>query len=180
MSLNKPLKDRLRATYEEWFSATMKSLKGTTKSGMIRAPTKEDLRQWVEDAICSLEKGSIMKAFKCCGINLAQDHSEDYLLSEKLRSDKSISETAREVEKFYEESEAFDQPYEDFPSLLNEMRENENVIYDLQKVTYFLCLPVLTLPQETEIEGTILASKLPVLDEASSDCDQESVEALVE
>ena len=46
VSINKPIKDRVRIFYEEWFNKNMTDLTGITKSGMIRAPTKETLREW--------------------------------------------------------------------------------------------------------------------------------------
>ena len=136
VSLNKPIKDRMRIMFEEWFNKTMSDSKGVTKSGVIRAPTKDDLRSWLEIALQLLDRSAIIKSFKVCGINLASDQSENHLLSDKLKSDKEISSMANEVEKFYEDYERFDQPYEDFESLLNEMRENQYMIYDLQKVLH--------------------------------------------
>ena len=102
---------------------------------MIRAPTKETLREWVENAISTLEKTSIVKSFKVCGIILAPDHTEDFFLSQKLKSNEKVIALAQEVEKCYEGYDRFEHPYEDFPSLFDEMRENEHMIYDFDRVS---------------------------------------------
>ncbi len=133
--LNKPIKDSLRIQYEDWFNQVMREGGGTTKSGVIRAPSKDKLQSWLESAVSTLDPAAITRSFKTCSINLAEDRSEDLYL-ERINSPDGIKTLADEVSKFYELYDGWEQPYEDFQALVQEMREYEHMIYDIDKVRY--------------------------------------------
>lgn len=54
-----------------------KEIHELTASGCIKKPLYSLLAEWVKDAWESLDPNLIKRSFKCCGISIAQDGSED-------------------------------------------------------------------------------------------------------
>ena len=62
---------------------------------------------------------------------MALDGSEDHLLSTKLTDLEEIRKYTLELEQMYLEFENHDQPYGDLPILIQDLRDNEALVYDV-------------------------------------------------
>ena len=74
VSWNKPFKTRVTELYDQWLSEGVHQY---TERGNIKAPSRKRIVEWILDAWFQLPKESIVKSFKCCGLNLANDGTED-------------------------------------------------------------------------------------------------------
>ena len=75
VSLNKPLKERIRQRYHQWMASDDHTF---TAQGNMRAPSKEQLVQWVVEAWEEIPQDLILRAMKACGITNAEDGSEGH------------------------------------------------------------------------------------------------------
>ena len=121
----------MRKSFEDWFSKIGSSQQNQRASGAIKAPTRENLISWIPQALVHIYKSLIIKFFKVCGLSLALDGSEDHLLSTKLTDLEEIRKYTLELEQMYLEFENHDQPYEDLPILIQDLRDNEALVYDV-------------------------------------------------
>ena len=60
--------------YDQWLSEGVHQY---TEGGNIKAPSRKRIVEWILDAWSQLPKESIVKSFKCCGLNLATGGTED-------------------------------------------------------------------------------------------------------
>ena len=74
MYWNKPFKARMTELYDQWLSEGVHQF---AEGGNMKPPSRERIIEWVLDAWSQLSKESIIKSFKCCGLNLANDGTED-------------------------------------------------------------------------------------------------------
>ena len=74
VSWNKPFKTRVTELYDQWLSEGVHEY---TVGGNIKAPSRKKIVEWIIDAWSQLSEESIIKSFKCCGLNLANDGTED-------------------------------------------------------------------------------------------------------
>lgn len=75
---NKPFKDKIRASYDDWLTNGEKSF---TTGGNMRAAPLPIVCQWIIDAWDALDKKMIANSFKFCGISNNIDGSEDTEIS---------------------------------------------------------------------------------------------------
>ena len=80
--INKPFKDHMRASWQEW----MRQDRAKTKSGNLKQPTRQDAINWVSKAWYSISPDTLIKSFKVCGISNALDGTEDDMVSDDLPS----------------------------------------------------------------------------------------------
>ena len=85
--------------HDQWISEGVHQF---TEGGNMKLPTRKRIIEWVLDAWSQLSKENIIKSFKCCGLNLANDGMEDNFIhclkmgqpcetgSQKLNSQLSI------------------------------------------------------------------------------------------
>ena len=74
MCWNKPFKTRVTEPYDQWLS---EGIHQYAEGGNIKAPSRKGIVEWILDAWSQLPIESIIKSFKCCGLNLANDGTED-------------------------------------------------------------------------------------------------------
>ena len=84
---------------DQWISEGVHQF---TEGGNMKLPTRKRIIEWVLDTWSQLSKENIIKSFKCCGLNLANDGMEDNFIhclkmgqpcetgSQKLNSQLSI------------------------------------------------------------------------------------------
>ncbi|CAG8800064.1 16091_t:CDS:1, partial [Cetraspora pellucida] len=60
--------------YNEWMSTAIHQL---TPAGHFRKPSYTTLAQWVRDSWKEVDPQLIVKAFKCCGVSVKMDGTED-------------------------------------------------------------------------------------------------------
>lgn len=89
VSLNKPVKDRIRALYTEWLVGDGHEL---TPTNRIKRASLQDFAGWAKDAWCTIPPTMVSKAFKKCGISNAMDGTEDDMLW-AVESDKESSDS---------------------------------------------------------------------------------------
>lgn len=77
VSLNKPVKERIRQRYHRWMASDDHTF---TAQGNMRAPSKEQLVQWVVEAWEEIPQDLILRAMKASGITNAEDGSEDHMI----------------------------------------------------------------------------------------------------
>ena len=70
---NKPFKARMTEFYDQWLSEGVHQF---TEGGNIKPPSRKRIIGWILDA-WSQFKENITKSFKCCGLNLANNGTED-------------------------------------------------------------------------------------------------------
>ena len=71
---NKPFKARMTELYDQWLSEGVRQF---TEGGNMKPPSRKRMIEWVLYAWSQLFKENIIKLFKCCGLNLANDDTED-------------------------------------------------------------------------------------------------------
>ena len=71
---NKPFKTRMTELHDQWLSEDVHQF---TEDGNMKLPTRKRIIEWVLDAWSQLFKENIIKSFKCCDLNLANDGMED-------------------------------------------------------------------------------------------------------
>ena len=71
---NKPFKARMTKLYNQWLSEGVHQF---TECGNLKLPSMKRIIEWVLDAWSQLLKENITKLFKCCGLNYANDGTED-------------------------------------------------------------------------------------------------------
>ena len=71
---NKPFKTRVTELYHQWLSEGVHQY---TEGGSIKAASRKRIVEWILDAWSQLPKEIMTKSFKCCGLNLANDGTED-------------------------------------------------------------------------------------------------------
>ena len=60
--------------YDQWLSGGVHQF---TEGGNMKSPSRKRIIEWVLDAWSQLFNKNIIKFFKCCGLNLANDGTED-------------------------------------------------------------------------------------------------------
>lgn len=88
--LNKPMKDRVRAAYNDWLGD-----QALTPAGRLKRATLEDIARWVLGAWKALPQPMVVRAFKKCGISNALDGTEDDFLW-SVDSEKELSDSDSE------------------------------------------------------------------------------------
>ncbi len=78
--INKPFKESMRASWEDW----MRQTRAKTKAGNLKQPTRQDAIDWVSKAWTLITRETIVRSFLVCGISNALDGSEDDLVSDDL------------------------------------------------------------------------------------------------
>ena len=71
---NKTFKAKITELYDQWLSEGVHQF---TESGNMKPPSRKKKIEWVLDAWSQLSKENIVKLFKCCGLDLANDVMED-------------------------------------------------------------------------------------------------------
>ena len=77
VSINRPFKQKMRHSWENWMIEGDPSL---TPTGHRRAPTKEMLVSWLVDAWNAIPSAMIEHSFKKCGISCNLDGTEDDII----------------------------------------------------------------------------------------------------
>ena len=65
VSWNKPIKDQLRETYDQWMD---EGLHTHTKDCNMSGPPLKQIAQWILKAWSDLDKEIIVKSFRCCDL----------------------------------------------------------------------------------------------------------------
>ena len=76
VSLNKPFKDRLRHEWTQWM---MEGEKTYTTGGNMRAPSLDNLCDFVMKSWDAVAAKTVIKSFKKCGISNSLDGEDDML-----------------------------------------------------------------------------------------------------
>ena len=71
---NKPFKIIITEVYDEWLASGVHIY---TAAGNVRHPTPKTTVEWVLQSLSQLSNDMIQESFKCCGITIAPDGSED-------------------------------------------------------------------------------------------------------
>ena len=71
---NKPFKARMVELYDQWLSEGVHKF---TEGGNMKLPSKKRIVEWILDTWSQPSKENIIKLFKCCGLNLANDGMEN-------------------------------------------------------------------------------------------------------
>ena len=71
---NQPFKEAYKELYGEWTATGEKSY---TQAGNIHAPSKLQCLEWVKKAWESVSQDIVIKSFRCCGISVKVDGTED-------------------------------------------------------------------------------------------------------
>ena len=98
----------MRDCYNEWMANEVHQL---TPAGRIRKPSYATVAQWVKKSWDDIDSNLMRKAFKCCGVLVRMDGTEDELVFDyeglvKEDSDESLivdfidGETYNEVEDY--------------------------------------------------------------------------------
>lgn len=74
--LNKPMKDYVRAAYNEWLIDGEHAL---TPAGHLKRATLDDLARWTHDAWKALLWAMVVHSFKKCGLSNALDGKQGQL-----------------------------------------------------------------------------------------------------
>ncbi|CAG8842822.1 29391_t:CDS:1, partial [Racocetra persica] len=67
----------VRHRYEEWMANTIHQL---MLAGRLRKPSYATLAQWVMDSWDEVDPRLIVNSFKCCGVSVKMDGTEDDLV----------------------------------------------------------------------------------------------------
>jgi hypothetical protein len=129
VSINKSFKSKLRQYYQDWMISEIHEL---TPAGRIKKPSYSTIAKWVMDSWNDVDTALIYRSFKCCGISVARDGSEDHLLFDYDSSSKKNNEGNNvyhqdEIEESDNESEN-DLPLDDLE--FNEYDEEELTNYE--------------------------------------------------
>ena len=71
---NKPFKARMTELYDQWLSEGVHQF---TEGGNMKPPSRKKIIECLLDAWSQLSKENIIKSFKCCGLDFANDGTED-------------------------------------------------------------------------------------------------------
>ena len=77
VSWNKPFKSIITERYDEWMS---NGIHEYTNAGNLKAPPRRQIVEWIIQSWSDLPKELIVKSFKCCGLNLPNDGSQDEMI----------------------------------------------------------------------------------------------------
>jgi hypothetical protein len=77
VAINKSFKAKLRQYYNEWMNFEVHEL---TPAGRIKRPSYATVAEWVKKSWDEVDVSLIRRSFKCCGISIARDGSEDNLM----------------------------------------------------------------------------------------------------
>ena len=77
VSWNKPFKSIITERYDEWMS---NGIHEYTNAGNLKAPPRRQIVEWIIQSWNDLPKALIAKSFKCCGLNLPNDGSQDEVI----------------------------------------------------------------------------------------------------
>lgn len=77
VSINKSFKAKIRSMYNEWISHEIKEL---TPAGRIKRPPYDVIAEWVQRSWDAIDPQLIKCSFKCCGISVSSDGSEENLI----------------------------------------------------------------------------------------------------
>lgn len=116
---NKPLKDRLKAQFHQWFQEQGCSVNNQTPAGYFRPPSYQLIMKWIVKELEALPCDIVRKSFKICGLSLKLDHEEDHLLNPRL-SDHFQLDTELNNQIFGKND-----PYTDTAKLLNELEKHQ-------------------------------------------------------
>src|ERR1043166_8333095 len=64
----------MRRNYNEWM---MEEIKELTPTGKLKRPSYETVANWVKDSWNAVDVNLLRRSFKCCGISINRDGSED-------------------------------------------------------------------------------------------------------
>ena len=79
VSINKPLKAKLREHWEDWFADEDYMFEIYTPCGNRKKPSYQCLVDWVSKSMMTLEQSMVQKSFVTCGIVRAKDFELDHL-----------------------------------------------------------------------------------------------------
>ena len=99
-----------------------------TKGGNRRAPSKEVLSKWVDDALRNLSPDLIRKSFKQCGIGNALDGSEDDILFEDFCASRPADTPDMECDNYDDDVIVWDDSRIPIPSILTEESDDEDFL----------------------------------------------------
>ena len=100
VSLNKPMKSKIRACYNDWM---MNGKKTYTKGRNMRAATLPTLCEWILKAWEELDITMIVKSFKKCGISNNLDGTEDDMLWDDDTPDAEDMDVDSEMDDPYDD-----------------------------------------------------------------------------
>jgi len=100
---NKPFKEAYKELYGEWTATGEKSY---TQAGNICAPSKFQCLQWVKKAWESVSQDIVIKSFRCCGISVNVDGTED----KEIHSNKMVGLLLKHLWRFLSVQLLFWQP----------------------------------------------------------------------
>jgi len=143
VSVNKPLKDRLRQRFKDWFSEFGHKKENQTPSGYFRPPKYQTLGQWLVEEWDKLPMKIVEKAFKVCGLTLKIDHSEDHLINPRIKDHVFLEE------KLYKHLIDTSIPHDDRENFLEKVK-------GLNEITYEICEEKKTKEDEESSEGSII------------------------
>ena len=108
VAINKSFKAKLRYYYNEWMNSKIREL---TPAGRIKRPSYATVAEWVKKSWAGVDISLIQKSFKCCGISVARDGSEDNLMFDydsllnNTKKKKSEHDKVRDINDFSSDSD---------------------------------------------------------------------------
>ena len=110
--------------------------KSYTQAGNIRAPSKLQGLEWVKKAWESVSQDIVIKSFRCCGISVKVDGTEDkeiHCIKDGGIAAEAFAEISQHTAALLvtdESDSESDDPFEDIDEDEGELEDNEAVIED--------------------------------------------------
>ncbi len=130
VSVNKPLKDRLRKRFLTWFQEIGSTNSNETASGYFRPPQYGILAQWLLEEFQNIPKEILIKSFKVCGLTSKLDHSEDNLINPRIQDHLFIEQKL--LNKFSND----EHPYDDREEFWNKFKALKEITYEIEETKY--------------------------------------------
>ncbi len=96
--INKSFKDNLRNYFKNWFESYGTSNENKTPKGYYRPPSNSNIQKWILDSWEQIDKDSIRRSFKYCGMNFIYlginnsiTGSEDNLINSRIYDDNEFN-----------------------------------------------------------------------------------------
>lgn len=123
--INKPIKDRVRTSFEQWFDQYGSKEINQTKSGYLRPPSIENTITWILNACEGIEEKVIKNSFKHCAINHDLYGEENHMINPKLLR-------KEELKKYLDDTfrQTYFHPYDDKAEIQSILHSEEGLTYD--------------------------------------------------
>ena len=128
VSWNKSIKDQLREMCDQSMD---KGLHTQTKGGYLRGPSLKQIVLWVLKAWSDLDKGIIIKSFRCCALSIQDGESEDNEIA-SFKPGKSLSSDLERLKTAMADSPFIEEGIENDPDLVIDSDREEDEDVDIE------------------------------------------------